>query len=176
MEWDGTALDDDQLSCTGYSGNELKLGSSFTRLGNYKKLFRPSQGAACLTVQDVLSAIAQTELHYRRAIATCPSTCMLGPLSRLAACGRAIPTDAILFRSCAHAVRSCVCLLPGVPGRADMLAIHNSKAKVVAYGADRIDNWTIFFHGGCVLKGSPGEYHICDEWSEQPAPAAAAAP
>ena len=89
MEWDGTALDDDQLSCTGYSGNELKLGSSFTRLGNYRKLFRPSQGAACLTVQDVLSAIAQTELHYRRAIATCPSTCMLGPLSRLAACGRA---------------------------------------------------------------------------------------
>ena len=54
-----------------------------------------------------------------------------------------------------------------------MLAIHNSKAKVVAYGADRIDNWTIFFHGGCVLKGSPGEYDVCDEWSEQPAPAAA---
>lgn len=79
-----------------------------------------------------------------------------------------------LMCSCCTIV--CVSLLPGVPGRAGMLAIHNSKAKVVAYGADRIDNWTIFFHGGYVLKGSPGEYDICDEWSEQPAPAAAAAP
>ena len=35
MEWDGTALDDDQLSCTGYSGNELKLGPTEFKLLHY---------------------------------------------------------------------------------------------------------------------------------------------
>jgi hypothetical protein len=48
--------------------------------------------------------------------------------------------------------------------------VANSKAKQgMAHGADRIDNWTIFFRGGCALKGSLGEYDICNEWSELPA-------
>ena len=67
MEWDGSALEPSHLTRSGYTGNELKLGSSFA--GRGRRLFRPAKGATCFTVKEVLNAIAETELHYRRATA-----------------------------------------------------------------------------------------------------------